>query len=297
MPLRTILRSDSQIFGQALILGGTNANTNWGDVGAGGLTLRANTADTTSPLLTVEARTGGEADTVMQIDGSVNIDGNLNVTGSTTTTTVYELIVNTDATVTSDLTVNGDSALGDDATADTTIIRGVLTVVTSPAQNLVFQGTTSVSLLFDTNDTDGTITWDDTTDRFNFDRDVRVDGDLTVTGSVLGSTSILPGLRQFATYNTEGTWVGSVLTLAKTGTTLGDPILASTIYLGPNGDWTSNQDLIPIMVYKNGIALRPGATQDYTVDDDAINDEVDITFNDTLVADDRIVVTFGQTAA
>ena len=79
---RTKARTDSQIFGKNLTLGGTDASTGFGDVGAAIVTLRPNTADTTSPQLVIQSRTGGITDVVMSVEASTLIQGNLTVNGS-----------------------------------------------------------------------------------------------------------------------------------------------------------------------------------------------------------------------
>jgi hypothetical protein len=79
----TKLRSDSQFFGRKLVLGGTDPGVPaWGDVGPAELVLKPNDADTLSPSLIVQGRTGGEADLIADLGASVHIAGDLTVDGS-----------------------------------------------------------------------------------------------------------------------------------------------------------------------------------------------------------------------
>jgi hypothetical protein len=81
MPPTTKLRTDRQLFGRQMILGGTDPDTNFGDVGAAGILLKPDTADTNSPLLQIVPKTGGVDDVVADIGASVHIVGNLTVDG------------------------------------------------------------------------------------------------------------------------------------------------------------------------------------------------------------------------
>lgn len=74
---KTKIRTDEQVFGQTLILGGTDTDTAWSDVGAAAVTLRKDTANTTSPLFTIEAVV--VTDLVANIGGSVDLLGKLDI--------------------------------------------------------------------------------------------------------------------------------------------------------------------------------------------------------------------------
>jgi hypothetical protein len=77
MPPESKIRTDTQAFGKQLILGGTDADAGWGDVGAAVVTLRKDTANTVSPVLTIEAV--AVADLVASIGGSVDLLGKLDL--------------------------------------------------------------------------------------------------------------------------------------------------------------------------------------------------------------------------
>lgn len=121
MPPVTKLRSDTQLAGRALVLGGTDPNSLFGDVGAGSLTVKKNTPGTVSPTFIVEAVL--PTDIVATIGGSLVVQGNLTVNG-------------TSETVTNSLTVNGNTTLGNNSEVDTVMINGGLTVVCGTGANL-----------------------------------------------------------------------------------------------------------------------------------------------------------------
>lgn len=74
---KTKIRTDEQVFGQTLILGGTDADTAWSDVGAAVVNLRKDTANTTSAFLSIEAV--AVTDLVASIGGSADLLGKLDI--------------------------------------------------------------------------------------------------------------------------------------------------------------------------------------------------------------------------
>lgn len=173
MPPVTKIRSDTQLAGRALVLGGTDPNSLFGDVGAGLLTVKKNTAGTISPMIDIEAVL--PTDVVANIGGSLVVQGNLTVNG-------------TSETITNSLTVNGDTILGNNEDVDTVDINGGLTVVCGTVGNLdaVIQGN------FKVKNQAGTV------DQFTVDGvtgDVLVNGDLQVNGNITGGNIVQPGRK------------------------------------------------------------------------------------------------------
>lgn len=78
---RQVIRSDTQIAGRVLTLGGLDPETGFGDVGAAIVLLQPDDADTASPSLQIVPKTGGVDDVVADIGASVHIVGNLTVDG------------------------------------------------------------------------------------------------------------------------------------------------------------------------------------------------------------------------
>jgi len=283
---RRVIRSDTQIAGRVLTLGGLDPETGFGDVGAAALTLKK--SGLVSPLLTIEAAL--PTDTVMQLDGSVIVNGNLTVNG-------------TSETVTNSLTVNGDTILGNNVDVDTVDISGGLTVVCGTVSNLdaVIQGNFKVK------------NQAGSTDQFTVDGvtgDALINGDLQVNGVITGGGQYYSGLKQYATYATEPGlssgpgdpgWstavdgaIGAILRLDAaddfgSASGLGDGIDPTTLFLGFQ---VSVNNFAPIQVYKEGLLLRAGSGQEYTVA--AISGLIEVTFVNPIFTDARVAIGFGK---
>ena len=77
----TKTRTDTQVFGKDLTLGGIDPQTGFGDVGAALVTLRRDDADVTSAHLIIQSKTADVADEVLTVEASALIAGNLTVNG------------------------------------------------------------------------------------------------------------------------------------------------------------------------------------------------------------------------
>lgn len=136
-------------------------------------------------------------------------------------------------------------------------------------------------------------------------------GDLSVT-TINGTNVVLSGLKQYATYATEPGFsvgpgfpgwstgangaTGAILRLrpgddfgAANG--LGDGVDPATIGLGNQGSVNS---FIPIEVFRDGLLLRAGSAQEYTVA--AVSGLIEVTFVGQMFTDARVAVVFRKNA-
>ncbi len=263
----TRLRVEEAVTGGPLNLGGDLSAFGFGTGHVGQIFLK-NAADSIQVTLDAAGLSGTGGNKMLVIEGSVEIKGTL--------------LADTDAIITDDLTVNGNSVLGNEVDVDSTTVNGLFIVntgTTGAFLNAIFKAGSSSTQEFKIQDSLGA-------DKFTVEMNT---GNVFVAGTISAPNLALPGFHQKATFNTVGSWLGDVLSLAISNGALGDGIIPSNIFLGNSG---SVDNGIPIFITKAGVALTPGVSEDYTIA--APSSTVDITFLETPTSSAKILVYFGK---
>jgi hypothetical protein len=212
------------------------------------------------------------------------------------------------------LGVSGDLTLGKNLTDAVTLTfdssgaedevityTGSTDTVDSTARNYSWGdgATGDVSFAFNATNGPAVFKWDNATTGFDFDKKVKINGDLWVTGNIIGPGNPVAGLAQYAVVGTTGSVSSNIWTLATSDSGLGNGLqdeagLTYPVYLGPQGNWSGNEHLIPLTVYQNGLALIYGATEDYTLSKSG--GAVRVTFNDVPSVGYRLRAVFSRQA-
>jgi hypothetical protein len=255
----TKFRTDTQVDGDQLLLGGSHAQ--WGSVGDGKVTLK-DAAGLTKVVLDAAAATK------LDVTGDVNITGNLNVGG--TVTAVNKVEVTADSMGVDELQVNGDTLLGSDPATDTHVVNGILTInntSVSPAVlktsvevndgatavftiakatgNTVISGTLTVNGHTELNSTlnvDGAVTMTSTlavTGDVSTQGDFRSNGNLVLNDDAGDVTSSIT-MERTTGGNVVLSWDGTAFNVDRNTTVTGT--LAVSGNISTQGDATLNSD-------------------------------------------------------